>query len=250
MTAEKRADFDAISADEREAQHSAAVRAMFSGIARRYDLLNHLLSLNIDKTWRRKVRGTIADVLRRPDARVLDVACGTGDLTLALADGAKAKVVGTDFCAPMLELAKQKSKAKSVVIPFVEADAMKLPLDDRSFDAATIGFGLRNLPNIENGLRELHRILKSGGTLVVLEFSSPFIPGFRQLFNLYFRRILPLIGGMISGSRAAYTYLPGSVAKFLDQRELAELMVERGFVEVRYTNLTGGIVAIHVGRKR
>jgi len=234
---------------DQEVKHARAVREMFSGIARRYDLLNHVLSLNIDKSWRRKVRAELAEVLKSEDASVIDVACGTGDLTLGLARGAKAKVFGTDFCRPMLVLAKQKSKIEAAEIPMVEADAMQLPISDNSFDAVTIGFGLRNLPNIEHGLIELHRILKSGGKLVILEFSAPFVPGFRQMFNFYFRRVLPRIGGAVSGSRAAYTYLPGSVAKFLDQKELAELMRKTGFADVEYTNLTGGIVAIHKGRK-
>jgi demethylmenaquinone methyltransferase/2-methoxy-6-polyprenyl-1,4-benzoquinol methylase len=234
---------------EQEAAHSAAVREMFAGIARRYDLLNHVLSLNIDKRWRRNVRAILAEVLSKDDASVLDVACGTGDLTMVLKNGARATVIGTDFCRPMLAIAKQKTEADSTAIPLIEADAMTLPLADGSVDAATIAFGLRNLPNIENGLTELSRILRPGGRLVILEFSSPFIPGFRQLFNFYFRRILPLIGGAVSGSRAAYTYLPGSVAKFLDQKELAELMRTVGFSSVDYTNFTGGIVAIHRGTK-
>jgi demethylmenaquinone methyltransferase/2-methoxy-6-polyprenyl-1,4-benzoquinol methylase len=235
---------------EQEAAHSAAVREMFSGIARRYDLLNHVLSLNIDKRWRRRVRTLLADVLARDDARVLDVACGTGDLTMVLQEGAQAMVIGTDFCRPMLAIAKKKSDAAFGRVPLIEADAMTLPLADDSIDAATIAFGLRNLPNIENGLKELYRILKPGGRLVVLEFSTPFIPGFRQLFNMYFRRILPLIGGAVSGSRAAYTYLPGSVAKFLDQKELVELMKKIGFASVEYTDLTGGVVAVHSGSKQ
>jgi demethylmenaquinone methyltransferase/2-methoxy-6-polyprenyl-1,4-benzoquinol methylase len=234
---------------DREVEHSLAVREMFSGIAPRYDLLNHLLSLNIDKRWRRRVRAELIEILQREDANVIDVACGTGDLTLVLERDAKAKVFGTDFCRPMLAFAKQKSEAEVAEIPLIEADAMQLPILNDSFDAVTIAFGLRNLSNIEHGLVELHRILKPGGKLVILEFSAPFIPGFRQIFNLYFRRILPFIGGAVSGSRAAYTYLPSSVAKFLDQKELAEMMKKTGFKDVEYTNLTGGIAAIHKGRK-
>ena len=247
MTAETQAE--AMSPAEREARHSAAVREMFAGIARRYDLLNHVLSLNIDKRWRRKVRSLLSDVLSRDDATVLDVACGTGDLTMVLQDGGRAKVIGTDFCRPMLAIAKQKTDEASAEIPLIEADAMTLPMADACIDAITIAFGLRNLPNVDNGLGELQRILKPGGKLVVLEFSSPIVPGFRQLFNLYFRRILPLIGGAVSGSRAAYTYLPGSVAKFPDQKELAEKMRSIGFESVKYANLTGGIAAIHSGQK-
>lgn len=232
---------------DRETAHSEAVREMFSGIAGRYDLLNHLLSLNIDKRWRRMVRAEIADILANQNAVVLDVACGTGDLSLELKRTAKAKVLGTDFCRPMLAIAQQKSIDSA--IPYTEADAMELPFGDGSFDAVTIAFGLRNLPNVERGLAELFRIVRRGGKMVVLEFSSPIVPGFRQLFNFYFARVLPRIGGMVSGSRAAYTYLPDSVSKFPDQKTLAGLFVQTGFSDVKFANLTGGIAAIHSGTR-
>ncbi|MFN6963313.1 MAG: bifunctional demethylmenaquinone methyltransferase/2-methoxy-6-polyprenyl-1,4-benzoquinol methylase UbiE [Pyrinomonadaceae bacterium] len=232
-----------------EAAHSRAVREMFAGIAGRYDLLNHFLSLNIDRSWRRKVRRRLADVLDDPRALVLDVACGTGDLSFELQTGAKARVIGTDFCRPMLAVAAEKAEAAGPRVPFVEADAMQLGFADGTFDAVTIAFGLRNLPNFANGLRELHRVIKPGGRLVVLEFSSPVVPGFRQVFDLYFTQILPRIGGIVSGSRGAYEYLPRSVAKFPSQQELAAMMSETGFTAVEYTNLTGGIAAIHTGTK-
>ena len=231
---------------ERETAHSKAVREMFSGIASKYDLLNHLLSLNIDKGWRRKVRSEIHDILADENATILDVACGTGDLSIELKFDARAKITGTDFCRPMLTIAQEKSGDN---LPYVEADAMNLPFDDRGFEAVTIAFGLRNLPNIERGLAELFRIIKPGGKLIVLEFSSPIVPGFRQLFNLYFSQILPRIGGLISGSRAAYTYLPASVSKFPDQKKLAGLFKQTGFADVKYQNLTGGIAAIHTGTR-
>lgn len=229
---------------ERDTAHSRAVREMFSGIAGKYDLLNHLLSLNIDKSWRRKVRSEIVEILADDNATVLDVACGTGDLALELNDEALSQVVGTDFCRPMLAIAQEKSGDS---IPYVEADAMDLPFEDGHFDAVTIAFGLRNLPNVERGLSELFRITKAGGKLVVLEFSSPVVPGFRQIFNLYFSQILPRVGGIVSGSRAAYTYLPDSVSKFPDQKSLAKLFERTGFRTVEYSNLTGGIAAIHTG---
>jgi demethylmenaquinone methyltransferase/2-methoxy-6-polyprenyl-1,4-benzoquinol methylase len=219
---------------------------MFSGIARKYDLLNHLLSLNVDKSWRRKVRAEIATVLANENATVLDVACGTGDLSLELQRASKARIVGTDFCRPMLAIAQQKSEDS---IPYLEADAMDLPFGDGQFDAVTIAFGLRNLPNVPRGLAELFRIVKPGGKLVVLEFSSPIVPGFRQVFNFYFSQVLPRVGGLVSGSRAAYTYLPDSVSKFPDQKRLAALFEQTGFTDVRFRNLTGGIAAIHVGRR-
>src|SRR5690349_4072828 len=174
-----------------ELEHAKAVRAMFSGIAGRYDLLNHVLSMNIDKRWRKLVREKLQPVLDRPDAKILDVACGTGDLSIELQSNAKAKVIGTDFCRPMLTVAAEKS----ATIPFIEGDAMNLGFADNTFEAVTIAFGLRNLSHFADGLTELHRILKPGGKLAVLEFSAPIVPGFRQAFNFYFTRILPRIGG-------------------------------------------------------
>jgi demethylmenaquinone methyltransferase/2-methoxy-6-polyprenyl-1,4-benzoquinol methylase len=229
----------------RELQHAAAVREMFAGIAKRYDLLNHLLSLNIDKRWRRRVRKHIVEVLERSEAIVLDVACGTGDLSIELQTGAKANVIGTDFCRPMLEIATEKS----MTVPFVEGDAMNLGFADDAFDAVTIAFGLRNLSNVADGLAELFRVAKPGGKIVILEFSAPIIPGFRSVFNFYFSTVLPRIGGAVSGSRGAYEYLPDSVSKFPDQKRLAEIMHKTGFRDVIYENLTGGIAAIHLGVK-
>ncbi|HUR97938.1 MAG TPA: ubiquinone/menaquinone biosynthesis methyltransferase, partial [Pyrinomonadaceae bacterium] len=184
-----------------------------------------------------------------PDAVVLDVACGTGDLSLELKKNAKARVIGSDFCHPMLAIAKDKSAGVPDSIPYVEGDAMRLPFADATFDAVTIAFGLRNLSNFKDGLAELKRILKPGGRLAVLEFSSPVIPGFRGLFNFYFTKILPRIGGIVSGSQGAYEYLPDSVSKFPDQKKLADLMRTTGLTSVEYVNLTGGIAAIHTGKK-
>lgn len=228
-----------------EAAHEAAVKEMFAGIAGRYDLLNHILSLNIDKIWRRKVRTELQQILDRKDACVLDVACGTGDLSTVLDRDAKATVIGTDFCRPMLDVAQEKAPA----IPYVEADAMTLSFADNTFDAVTIAFGLRNLPNFENGLKELNRVLKPGGTLAVLECSHPPLPGFRQLYHFYFGKVLPRIGGIVSGSPGAYRYLPNSVSKFPKQSELCSLMERTGFSSVKYQNLTGGIAALHTGCK-
>lgn len=232
-----------------EIAHARAVREMFSGIAGRYDLLNHVLSLNIDKRWRRKVRALLGEILENRDAVVLDVACGTGDLSIELNRDAKARVVGTDFCRPMLTVAKEKTSATNARIPYVEADAMNLSFANDKFDALTIAFGLRNLPNFANGLSELYRVLKPGGRIVILEFSSPVLPGFRQLFNFYFANVLPRIGGAVSGSRGAYEYLPDSVSKFPNQKALVAMMEQTGFSDVQYQNLTGGIAAIHSGTK-
>ncbi len=233
----------------KEAAHARAVREMFSGIAGRYDLLNHVLSLNIDKRWRRKVRAEIQGILDNKDAVVLDVACGTGDLSIELNRGSAARVIGTDFCRPMLSVANEKNAAEHLTIPYVEGDAMNLSFADDSFDALTIAFGLRNLSNFGAGLRELNRVLKPAGRIVILEFSSPVLPGFRQLFKFYFANVLPRIGGAVSGSRGAYEYLPDSVSKFPDQKALVAMMEQTGFSNVKYQNLTGGIAAIHVGTK-
>ncbi|MEQ1606885.1 MAG: bifunctional demethylmenaquinone methyltransferase/2-methoxy-6-polyprenyl-1,4-benzoquinol methylase UbiE [Pyrinomonadaceae bacterium] len=233
----------------KEAAHAKAVREMFAGIAGRYDLLNHVLSLNIDRRWRRIVSAELRSILDDPNARVLDVACGTGDLALELNKNSKAQIIGTDFCRPMLAFAHSKSLAEPRAIPYVEGDAMGLPFEDGEFDAVTIAFGLRNLANVSEGLKELRRILKPGGRLAVLEFSAPIVPGFGQLFNFYFSHVLPRIGGAVSGSRGAYEYLPDSVSKFPNQKKLAALMETTGFDAVKYKNLTGGIAALHTGSK-
>lgn len=159
-------------------------------------------------------------------------------------------VIGSDFCRPMLAVAKEKTSAATVTVPYIEADALDLPFKAESFDAVTIGFGLRNLSNVRDGLVELRRVLKPGAVLAILEFSSPVLPGFRGLFNFYFNQVLPRIGGAVSGSRLAYEYLPDSVARFPDQGGLSRLLKETGFEAVEYTNLTGGIAAIHTGSRK
>ncbi len=232
-----------------ELDHAKAVHEMFAGIATKYDFLNHFLSINIDKRWRRKVSNALAGILADPTAQVLDVACGTGDLAIELKTFGKAKVIGTDFCRPMLTIAKEKTDKRSEKISYLEADGLNLSFSDETFDAVTIAFGLRNFSNWENGLIELKRILKPGGKIAVLEFSSPMIPGFRAAFNFYFAHILPRIGGVVSGSRGAYEYLPDSVSKFPDQKQLVSMMRQIGFSDVKYKNLTGGIAAIHTGTK-
>ena len=233
-----------------EGEHARRVREMFAGIAARYDLLNHLLSGNTDQRWRRLVAKRLRGALGTEGARALDVACGTGDLSLAIAQATGARVIGADFCRPMLEIAaRKKIEGVESPIPFVEGDALRLPFGDRTFEAVSIAFGLRNLSSVEGGLKELRRVLKPGGRVAVLEFSSPVIPGFRALFQFYFTRVLPRIGGAISGSRGAYEYLPDSVSRFPDQERLARLMRGVGFEEVEYQNLTGGVAALHMGTR-
>jgi demethylmenaquinone methyltransferase/2-methoxy-6-polyprenyl-1,4-benzoquinol methylase len=219
---------------------------MFGRIANRYDLLNHLLSANVDKRWRRIVATRVRDKLSSSSACVLDVACGTGDLSLTLFEITGARVVGTDFCRPMLAIAAGKLSSQ---VRLIESDALRLPFRSGSFDAVTIAFGLRNLSSVENGLAELRRVLKPGGWVAVLEFSSPSNPMFRAVYGLYFRKVLPVIGGALSGSLNAYAYLPASVQKFPDQAQLALLMKQAGFDQVEYQNLTGGIAALHMGRR-
>ncbi|MBL8207400.1 MAG: bifunctional demethylmenaquinone methyltransferase/2-methoxy-6-polyprenyl-1,4-benzoquinol methylase UbiE [Blastocatellia bacterium] len=226
-----------------------AVRAMFAEIAPTYDRLNHLLSVNIDKRWRRLVGQKLADVLSRPQAIALDLCCGTADLTLELSQQAPhAQVIGCDFCHPMLVLGRDKIPAQSSA-RLVEGDALRLPFADASFDAVTNAFGLRNLENVESGLREIHRVLKPAGRVAILEFSRPIIPLLREAFGFYFTRILPRIGALVSGSRQAYTYLPASVSQFPDQKRLAGMMRDAGFVDVTYRNLSAGIAALHLGTK-
>ena len=228
-------------------EHAGRVREMFSSIANRYDLLNHLLSGNVDKRWRRIVAMRVRDKLSSGSkARVLDVACGTGDLSLTLFEITGAGVVGTDFCRPMLAIAAGKTSGR---IRLIEGDALDLPFRDGTFDVATIAFGLRNLSNVESGLTELSRVVKPGGWVAVLEFSRPENAILRPLFNLYFRKLLPWMGGLISGSLSAYTYLPASVQKFPDQSQLSLLMEQAGLDQVGYENLTGGIAALHMGRR-
>lgn len=227
-------------------EHAGRVREMFSNIAKRYDLLNHLLSANVDKRWRRRVATRVRNKLPSSGANVLDVACGTGDLSLTLFETTGARVVGTDFCRPMLAVAAGKTSSQ---VPLIEGDALQLPFRNGSFDAATIAFGLRNLSSVEGGLAELCRVLKPGGWVAVLEFSRPTNAIVRAFYGLYCRNVLPLLGGAISGSLSAYKYLPASVQKFPDQAQLALLMRQAGFVQVQYENLTGGVAALHLGRR-
>jgi demethylmenaquinone methyltransferase / 2-methoxy-6-polyprenyl-1,4-benzoquinol methylase len=220
---------------------------MFANISARYDLLNHILSGSMDKRWRQKVAKQLLDVPQ--SGKILDVACGTGDLAFTLFENTGVRVVGTDFCRPMLEVARRKAIKHKRAVPFVEGDALSLPFPSDSFDGVTIAFGLRNLSSFADGLKELFRVTRPGGITVVLEFSKPTVPGFRTLFQFYFHRVLPLLGGAVSGSKSAYEYLPDSVSRFPDQQGLALMMREVGFERVEYLNLTGGIAAIHSGRK-
>jgi demethylmenaquinone methyltransferase/2-methoxy-6-polyprenyl-1,4-benzoquinol methylase len=225
-------------------EHARRVREMFARISPRYDLLNHLLSANVDVRWRRRVVRKIAPMLA-PGAQVLDVGCGTGDLSIEIFEKTAASVVGIDFCGPMLELAKKKAPQ----LRFIEGDALRLPFADCSFDCITIAFALRNLSSVEAGLAELKRVLKPKGVLAILEFSQPTVPGLRGFVRIYYSRLLPSIGGWFSGSRSAYEYLPKSIGKFPNQETLVGMIRAAEFEEVEFENLSGGIAALHTGRR-
>jgi demethylmenaquinone methyltransferase/2-methoxy-6-polyprenyl-1,4-benzoquinol methylase len=236
-----------------EADASKRVREMFTQIAPRYDLLNHLLSLQLDRLWRTRTAALLHSVLDRPDALVLDLCCGTGDLAFALARAAKARVIGADFAHPMLVRAREKSvsvisprnQSAAPPMPFFEADALRLPFADAAFDLVTSAFGFRNLANYEAGLREIQRVLKPGGTIAILEFTEPPDGLLGDFYRWYFCKVLPRIGGLISGDRSAYTYLPKSVARFFRPPELAALMSAVGYKSVDFRAWTLGTVALH-----
>jgi demethylmenaquinone methyltransferase/2-methoxy-6-polyprenyl-1,4-benzoquinol methylase len=231
---------------EQEAAH--LVRTMFGRVARRYDLANHLLSFSIDRYWRAHTARRVRHIVTDPAARVLDICCGTGDLVLALERLRGAPVMGSDFCHPMLIFAARKLARGRRRSPLFEADALRLPLADHSLDLLTVAFGFRNLANYQAGLEEMRRVLCPGGTVAILEFSQPPHAVFAALYHFYSRRILPRIGGAISGDHGAYTYLPESVKKFPSASELADAMRRAGFARTEYEYLTGGIAALHLGR--
>jgi demethylmenaquinone methyltransferase/2-methoxy-6-polyprenyl-1,4-benzoquinol methylase len=216
-------------------------------VARRYDQANHLLSFSIDRYWRAHTARRLRHILANPTARVVDICCGTGDLVVELERLRGAPVLGSDFCHPMLVSAAHKVARSRKRSSLFEADALRLPLADHSLDLLTVAFGFRNLANYEAGLAEMRRVLRPGGTAAILEFSQPPHAMFAALYHFYSRRILPWIGGVISGDRSAYTYLPESVKKFPSASELAAAMRRAGFPHTEYEYLTGGIVALHLG---
>jgi demethylmenaquinone methyltransferase / 2-methoxy-6-polyprenyl-1,4-benzoquinol methylase len=221
------------------------VRAMFDAIAPRYDLLNAMLSLGIDRGWRREA---VAWAVAKGPRAVLDVATGTADLALALRRAAPtAEVVGVDVSEPMLAVGRAKAARRGIEVRLEVADGAALPFADGSFDAVTIAFGLRNFGDIDAGLREFRRVLRRDGRLVVLEFPPP--PGgvFGQVFRAYFTRVVPWLGGLVSGRRDAYAYLPASVMAFPAPEALADRMRRAGFRDVRYQLQTGGVSALHRG---
>jgi len=218
-------------------------------VAGRYDLLNHLLSFNLDKQWRARTVKALRPILSRPDSRVLDLCCGTGDLLIAMEEAAGRKLYGSDFCHPMLTSAREKLDARGMASQVVEGDALRLAFKDQTLDLVTVAFGVRNFANYAKGFGEIRRVLKPGGTFAILEFSHPPNPLIRVGNDLYCNRLLPLIGGLISGSPKAYSYLPSSVSKFPGADELAALLRDNGFSQVSYQRMMFGVVALHQARK-
>jgi demethylmenaquinone methyltransferase/2-methoxy-6-polyprenyl-1,4-benzoquinol methylase len=253
---------------------------MFGRVARRYDLLNHVLSFQVDRAWRATTARRAEEILRRPEARVLDLCCGTGDLMLELEKRRRAYsersrdlpeqsrdregavvsnqsgqsapvtplIFGSDFCHPMLVEAIRKAGNKQARTVVFEADALQLPLADASFDLITVAFGFRNFANYRKGLAELRRVLRPGGMLAILEFSQPPNRLFAGFYAFYSKHVLPRIGALISGSPDAYSYLPESVRKFPGAELLADEMRTMGYLDVEFERMTFGVVALHIGR--
>jgi demethylmenaquinone methyltransferase/2-methoxy-6-polyprenyl-1,4-benzoquinol methylase len=217
----------------------AEVAAMFDAVARRYDLTNTVLSFGQDRRWRRRTRRALALV---PGERVLDVAAGTGVSTAELAHSG-ALAVASDFSLGMLTAGSRRAGRRQ--LPFVAADALHLPFADAAFDAVTISFGLRNIVDVPAALAEFARVSKPGGRLVVCEFSTPVLPGFRQLYLNYLMRALPWIARRVASNPEAYIYLAESIRGWPDQRRLAADIADAGWADVRWRNLTGGVVALH-----
>ena len=233
-------------AGSRDPQSAArAVREMFTSIAPRYDLLNHVLSFNVDRLWWRRTARSFAQILAQPDARVLDLCCGTGDMTLALQrKTTTSKILGVDFSHAMLERASKKSLS----LYWIEADALNLPFPASHFDLVTSAFGFRNLADYDSGLREILRVLREGGECGILDFGEP-RGAIGKLYRIYFQHALPALGTLISGVKGPYAYLPASVERFPEPEEMLERMRRAGFKEVSWTPYSFGIAGLFRGKK-
>lgn len=229
------------------------IRKLFDNIAPDYDKLNHLLSLNIDKTWRRRA---VKEIIRPGQTdTILDVACGTGDFTIEIARKAApgSRVIGIDLSEGMMAIGREKIAGSGLdklsEVTMVQGDCEALPYPDGTFDCVTAGFGVRNFEHLDIGLKEMRRVLRSGGKAVILELSIPENRLIRSLYKLYFLKILPAVGGWISGERGAYEYLPASVLRFPAPGRFLEMMEEAGFTETRQTPMTFGICRMYTGKK-
>jgi demethylmenaquinone methyltransferase / 2-methoxy-6-polyprenyl-1,4-benzoquinol methylase len=235
-----------MSATTTDEQFAGQVRSMFDRIAGVYDVMNTAMTAGLHHRWRERAADR-AEL--EPGEMALDVCCGTGDLALALAErvGRYGRVIGSDFSEPMLDLAREKARGRGVdQVRFEWADALALPYDEESFDAVTVGFGVRNLADLEHGVLEMARVLRPGGRLVILEITQPQRPPLSTFFALWFDRLVPMLG-TLAGDREAYTYLPESVKRFPPPEGLAAVMARVGLERIRYTVLAGGIIAIHSG---
>jgi demethylmenaquinone methyltransferase / 2-methoxy-6-polyprenyl-1,4-benzoquinol methylase len=223
------------------------VRDMFASIAPRYDLTNRVLTGGLDERWRRRA---IALLAPPPQARVLDCCCGTGDLVLHLLRVQPSlEVTGIDFCAPMLDRARMRADAAHRNATFVEGDVMEMPFEPEAFDGATMGFSLRNVVDVDVTLREILRVLRPGGRFVNLDVSKAPNRAFKRFFDLYFYRIVPLVGGIVGGSRMAYAYLPNSLTHHPNAPELRARFERAGFADAGFLSLMGGAIAVHFGTK-
>ena len=224
-------------------QSGDKVRQMFNRIVPRYDLMNRVMTGGRDVAW----RNIVARQAALSGDRVLDIATGTGDLAFAIRQAGAKQVIGTDFSEEMIEAARKKAPKHGPDVEFRIADALALPFEDGAFDAVTVSFGLRNMTDYDAAMREMHRVLRPGGTAIVLEMTPLKRPILGPPFRFYFEKVVPLVGGVLSGSLTAYRYLPSSVEAFPPAHELAEMMQEAGFVDVKYQLLGFGTVAIHSG---
>ncbi len=225
------------------------VEAMFNDIAPRYDFLNHFLSLGIDIRWRKKVRRLIAPIQPK---QILDVATGTGDLAIELTRLNPQKITGVDIAANMLEIGKEKVAAKKLsgIIELLLGDSEDLPFENNSFDAVTVAFGVRNFEHLQKGLGEMYRVMRPGGMVAILEFSKPKTFPFRQIYNFYFKYILPGLGRMVSKNEEAYTYLPESVSAFPEDQAFINELEKAGYSETKQKRLTMGIATLYTATKK